>query len=85
MPHAVSLLPQPGHVANGGWRRRGRVGRYRAYWGEDGGITVSGGEALLQIDGLIDLFEEAHSRGINTCLDTAAQPFSRTERSSESS
>ena len=27
--------------------------RYRAYWGEDGGITVSGGEALLQIDGLI--------------------------------
>ncbi len=53
--------------------------RYRAYWGEDGGITVSGGEALLQIDGLIDLFEEAHRRGINTCLDTAAQPFSRTE------
>ena len=24
--------------------------RYRAYWGKDGGITVSGGEALLQID-----------------------------------
>lgn len=53
--------------------------RYRAYWGEEGGITVSGGEALLQIDGLIALFEEAHRRGISTCLDTAAQPFSRTE------
>ena len=53
--------------------------RYRAYWGGDGGITVSGGEVLLQIDGLIGLFEEAHRRGINTCLDTAAQPFSRTE------
>src|SRR3712207_9572098 len=24
--------------------------RYRSYWGNDGGITVSGGEALMQID-----------------------------------
>ena len=53
--------------------------RYRSYWGPDGGITVSGGEALLQIDFLIDLFEEAHRHGINTCLDTAAQPFTRQE------
>ena len=53
--------------------------RYRSYWGPDGGITVSGGEALLQIDFLVDLFEEAHRRGINTCLDTAAQPFTREE------
>ena len=51
--------------------------RFRAYWGDKGGITVSGGEALLQIDFLIQLFEEAHRRGINTCLDTSAQPFSR--------
>ena len=53
--------------------------RYRSYWGPEGGITVSGGEALLQIDFLIELFEEAHRRGINTCLDTAAQPFSHEE------
>ena len=53
--------------------------RYRSYWGPDGGITVSGGEALLQIDFLIELFEEARRRGINTCLDTAAQPFTREE------
>lgn len=53
--------------------------RYRSYWGADGGITVSGGEALLQIDFLIELFEEAHRRNINTCLDTSAQPFSREE------
>ena len=53
--------------------------RYRAYWGSDGGITVSGGEALLQIDAVISLFEEAHRRGINTCLDTAGQPFTRRE------
>ena len=53
--------------------------RYRSYWGNDGGITVSGGEALLQIDFLIDLFTKAHARGINTCLDTSAQPFTRNE------
>jgi pyruvate formate lyase activating enzyme len=51
--------------------------RYRSYWGAEGGVTVSGGEALLQIDFLIDLFEEAKRRGINTCLDTSAQPFTR--------
>lgn len=51
--------------------------RFRSYWGEKGGITVSGGEALMQMDFLTELFEEAHRRGINTCLDTSAQPFVR--------
>lgn len=49
--------------------------RFRSYWGEKGGITVSGGEALLQIDFLLELFEKAKQRGINTCLDTSAQLF----------
>lgn len=53
--------------------------RYRSYWGNEGGITVSGGEALMQIDFLIDLFTKAHERGINTCLDTSAQPFTHDE------
>ncbi|XME01505.1 pyruvate formate-lyase-activating protein [Lachnospiraceae bacterium C1.1] len=53
--------------------------RYRSYWGEDGGITVSGGEPLLQIDFLIDLFKKAKAEGINTCIDTALQPFTREE------
>ena len=53
--------------------------RYRAYWGKDGGITVSGGEALLQIDFLIELFSKAHARGINTCLDSSLAPFTREE------
>ena len=53
--------------------------RFRSYWGKEGGITVSGGEALLQIDFLIDLFRKAHERGINTTLDTSAQPFTREE------
>ncbi|WP_408069909.1 pyruvate formate-lyase-activating protein [Butyrivibrio sp. JL13D10] len=53
--------------------------RYRGYWGDEGGITVSGGEPLLQIDFLLELFKEAKSRGINTCIDTAAEPFTRQE------
>ena len=51
--------------------------RYHSYWGEKGGITVSGGEALLQIQPLTELFHKAKDLGINTCLDTSAQPFSR--------
>ncbi len=53
--------------------------RYRGYWGEEGGITVSGGEPLLQIDFLLELFKKAKERGINTCIDTAVQPFTREE------
>ncbi len=49
--------------------------RYRSYWGKDGGITVSGGEPLLQIDFLIELFQKAHQKGIHTCIDTAGEPF----------
>ncbi|HBR04591.1 MAG TPA: pyruvate formate lyase-activating protein [Lachnospiraceae bacterium] len=51
--------------------------RYRNYWGEKGGITVSGGEPLLQIDFLIDLFKKAKERGIHTNIDTAGQPFTK--------
>lgn len=53
--------------------------RYRGYWGSEGGITVSGGEPLLQIDFLLDLFRKAKQRGVNTCIDTAGQPFTREE------
>lgn len=56
-----------------------RAERYRDYWGDKGGITVSGGEPLLQIDFLLDLFAKAKQRGINTCLDTSGQPFTRRE------
>ena len=53
--------------------------RYRAYWGADGGITVSGGEPLLQLEFLTELFEQAKAKGVNTCIDTAAGPFTRDE------
>ncbi|MGC4019807.1 MAG: pyruvate formate-lyase-activating protein [Muricomes sp.] len=51
--------------------------RYRSYWGNDGGITVSGGEPLLQIDFLIELFRKAKAEGIHTVLDTSGNPFTR--------
>ena len=53
--------------------------RYRAYWGEEGGITVSGGEPLLQLEFLTELFEKAKAKGVSTCIDTAAGPFTRDE------
>ena len=49
--------------------------RYRGFWGDKGGITVSGGEALLQIDFLIALFTKAKEKGIHCTLDTCALPF----------
>jgi len=53
--------------------------RYRAYWKNDGGITVSGGEALLQIDYVIELFRLAKEKGVHTTLDTSGGPFTREE------
>lgn len=51
----------------------------RPYWKDKGGITVSGGEALVQIDFLLELFKKAKERDINTCLDTSGNPFTREE------
>ena len=45
--------------------------RYKEYFGDDGGITVSGGEPLLQAEFVADLFALCHENGINTCLDTS--------------
>ena len=56
-----------------------KVERCRGYWGKRGGITVSGGEPLLQIDFLLELFMKAKERGIHTCIDTAGNPFTREE------
>ena len=36
--------------------------RYRSYWKDGGGITVSGGEPLLQMDFMIELFQKAKDR-----------------------
>ena len=45
--------------------------RYKEYFKKDGGITVSGGEPLLQPEFVRKLFRLCHAEGINTCLDTS--------------
>ena len=50
--------------------------RYKEYFGKDGGITVSGGEPLLQANFVTELFAECKKRGINTCLDTSGSILS---------
>ncbi len=52
-----------------------KASRYKAYWKDNGGITVSGGEALLQIDFVTELFEIAKKNGVHTTLDTSGNPF----------
>ena len=45
--------------------------RRNAPYYSKGGITVTGGEALMQIDFLLELFSLAKEQGIHTCLDTS--------------
>ena len=42
---------------------------------KSGGITATGGEPMVQIDFLTELFAESKRRGINTCLDTSGVTF----------
>jgi len=48
-----------------------RAARYKEYFGAEGGITVSGGEPLLQANAVYQLFALCREQGIHTCLDTS--------------
>jgi pyruvate formate lyase activating enzyme len=48
-----------------------RILRYRNYFGEQGGVTVSGGEPLCQAAFVTELFRRLRELGISTALDTA--------------
>lgn len=47
-----------------------RAVRQRGFFGKEGGVTVSGGEPLLQRSKLLTFFKRLHDKGINTCLDS---------------
>ena len=47
----------------------------KAEFYKKGGITCTGGEPLLQIDFLTELFEKCHEKNIHTCLDTSGITF----------
>ncbi len=49
--------------------------RYKNYFGEKGGVTVTGGEPLLQIDFVIELFTQLKAKGVHTCVDTSGITF----------
>ena len=48
-----------------------KVKRYLAYFGEDGGVTVSGGEPLMQSEFVCEFFKLCKQNNIHTCLDTS--------------
>ena len=56
-----------------------RALRFRSYWGEQGGVTISGGEPLLQMDFLLDFCKRAKAEGVNITIDTSGNPFTRKE------
>lgn len=45
---------------------------------KDGGITVTGGEPLMQVDFLIDLFTLAKEKNIHTCIDSSGIAYKKT-------
>ena len=56
--------------------------KHRTYWGKDmknGGVTVSGGEPLLQIEFVTEFFKLLKERNVHTAIDTSGQPFSEDE------
>ena len=53
-----------------------KVYRYHTYWRNNGGLTISGGEPLMQMDFVTEVFRLAKEKGIHTTLDTSGVLFS---------
>ncbi|WP_416337697.1 pyruvate formate-lyase-activating protein [Fusobacterium hominis] len=52
-----------------------KVKRYKKYFGKKGGLTLTGGEPLLQLDFVLELFKLCKEENIHTALDTSGYIF----------
>ena len=58
--------------------------KYKSYFGQKGGVTATGGEPMLQLPFLTELFSRLKAKGVHTCLDTSAAPFPAEEDADKS-
>lgn len=54
-----------------------QIKKYRSYFKNEGGVTVSGGDPLFQIDALIELLTQLKKLNIHTCVDTSGALFDK--------
>ena len=52
-----------------------RAARYERYWQPRGGVTLSGGEPMLQMEFAAAFFSLAKANGVHTALDTSGAPY----------
>ena len=52
-----------------------KIKKYKGYFGKKGGVTVTGGEPLLQSDFILELFKLCKEEGIHTAVDTSGYIF----------
>lgn len=48
-----------------------KILKYKPYFGDDGGVTFSGGEPLKQPEFLLEALKECKKHNLHTCLDTS--------------
>ncbi|MCM1196484.1 MAG: radical SAM protein, partial [Roseburia sp.] len=56
--------------------------KYQSYFSEGGGVTASGGEPLLQIEFIIELFKKLKELNIHTACDTSGVTFNKEDKNS---
>ncbi len=54
--------------------------KYKGYWGEKGGVTITGGEPTLQLDFLISLLKKFKEYNVHTAVDTCGYLFNENNK-----